>query len=113
MKVIIEDLAKRCLDDILYHNMQYSAKNAIETDIDIFKHFYFLEYSPYIGKYVPKIPDKHFRELLYKKSKNTYRIIYYISESINTVHIVHVSNCKQDFNHILKLHNYFNNYFNF
>lgn len=113
MRVQVEDLAKQDLIDIYYYNYQYSIKNAIETNENILSHIDMLEYSPYIGRYVSKIPDKHFRELLYKKKRNTYRIIYYISESINTVHIIHVSNCKQDFNHILKLHNYFNNYFNF
>jgi len=108
MKVIVEDLAKKCLDNILYYNMQYSLKNAIETDIQITQHFYTLEDSPYIGRYVPKIPDRQFRELIYEKGQNRYRIVYYISENTNTIYILHISNCKQDFNRILKLHNYFN-----
>lgn len=35
MKVIIESLAKKCLDDIFRYNFQYSSKNAIATDMSI------------------------------------------------------------------------------
>lgn len=35
MKVIIESLAKKCLDDIFRYNFQYSSKNAKVTNISI------------------------------------------------------------------------------
>ena len=38
---------------------------------------------PYLGRYVPELPDKHLRELIYKK----YRIVYDISEDSKTVYI--------------------------
>ena len=113
MKVIVENLAKICLDDIFQYNIQYSLKNALETDIGISQCFYDLSSSPYIGKNISKIPDKHFRKFIYNKLRNSYRIIYYISNNKSYIYIIHISNCKQDFNRILKLHNYFNNYFDF
>ena len=58
MKVIVENLAKKGLNDIFYYNMQYSLKNAINID-------------------------------------------YTITEYIKNL----------TFNHILTMHNYFQNYF--
>ncbi len=114
MNVIIDDTAKKCFDEIYYYNIQFSYESAEKIENKILEHISYLEHSSYIGKYVPEIEDKHFRELLYKKNKHTaYRIIYYISEMTNNIHIIYIYNCKQDFYRILKQHNYFNNYLNF
>lgn len=114
MNVIVEDMARECLDNIFYYNIQFSYENAIEIDSDILDYIDYLEHSSYIGQYVSEISDKHFRELLYRKSKHTaYKIIYYISEKTNNIHIIYIYNCKQDFTRILKIHNYFKNYFEF
>lgn len=114
MKVIIEDSAKKCLNDIYYYNMQYSSKNAIETDLNIIRYIQGLEDFPYIGKYIPEMSDDRFREIIYKKTRQSiYRIMYYISEITNTIYIINIISSKQDFKCILKLHNYFNNYFKF
>lgn len=114
MHVIVEDSARNNLEDIYYYNFQYSLKNAIETDINIYKLIESLTDSPYIGRYIPEISDKHFRELIYRKTKHSgYRIIYYISEENDTIYVRNIINCRQDFNRILKQNNYLNNYFNF
>jgi len=114
MRVVIEDLAKENLIDIYYYNAQYSLKNAIETNKNILKYIYNLESSTYIGRCIPEIFDNRFQELIYRKNRRTgYRIMYYISENNNTIYVFNIINCKQNFNQILKLHNYFNNYFNF
>lgn len=112
MKVIVENSAENCIDNIFFYNMQFSLKNAIETDIEITKHIYSISNTPYIGRYIPEISNKNFREIIYKKSKHSgYRIMYYLSENTNTIYVFHVTNCKQDFKNILNLHNYFKNYF--
>ena len=73
-----------------------------------------VEDSPYIGRYIPEIEDKRFRELIYKKTRHSiYRIMYYISEKSNTIYVFNIMNCKQDFYRILKRYNYFKNYFYF
>lgn len=114
MKLVVDNLAKQSLIDIYYYNYQYSLKNAIETNRTIISHIHDLEYSPYIGRYIPEMSNKQFRELIFKTSKHsTYRIMYYISENTDTIYIFNIINSKQDFNHILKLHNYFNNHFKF
>lgn len=113
MKVIVEDLARECLDDIFYYNAQYSAKNAIDTDIMITQYIQDLEDSSHIGRYIPEIADNRFREIIYRKTRESgYRIMYFISEKRNTIFVFNIINSKQDFIRILKLHNYFNNYFN-
>lgn len=114
MKVIVENSAKKCLDDIFYYNMKYSSKNAIETDITITQYMQDLEKYPYMGRYIPEFPDKHFREIIYRRNRHSgYRIMYYISEESNTIYVINIINCKQDFKHILQIHNYFSDYLNF
>lgn len=114
MKVIIGDLAKKCLDDIFYYNLQYSLKNAIFIDENITKNISKLEFNPYLGRHVPKYKDKRFRELIYKKNRNQgYRIVYYVSKLQEIIHVLYVANLKQNFKSILKIHNYFNNYLEF
>lgn len=114
MKIVVDDLAKQSLIDIYYYNYQYSLKNVIETNKKILFRIHDLEDLPYIGKKIPEIMDSSFRKIIYSSSQySKYRIMYYISENTDTIYILYVINSKQNFNHILKLHNYFNNYFNF
>ena len=113
MKVIVENSARDCLDNIFYYNSKYSIKNAIETDINIMQYREDLEDSPYIGRYIPEMTDKRFRELIYKKTKQSgYRIMYYISEKNNMIFVFNIMNSKQDFMRVLKKNNYFKNYIN-
>ena len=104
------------------HNFQRSTACYKETEIEcnelvkympIIKKIHDIEKFPYIGKSISRMSDKHYRELIYKRNKSSYRIVYYISEITDTIHILYISNCRQNFNRILKLNNYFNNYFNF
>lgn len=112
MKIIIENSAKKSLDDIFYYNMQYSLKNAIYIDYSITQQIKKLAENPYIGRYIPEIQDKHFREIIYRNSrKNIYRIMYYIYDFKNIIHVFNIINSKQNFNQILKIHNYFKNQF--
>ena len=114
MRVIVEESARNNLEDIYYYNFQYSLKNAIEIDINIYELIENLADSPYIGRYIPEISEKHFRELIYRKTKHSgYRIMYYISEENDTIYVRNIINCRQDFNRILNQNNYLNNYFNF
>ncbi len=114
MKVIVEDSAKENVLKIFSYNSRYSTRSAVETNIDIQAYINDLANSPFIGRYIPEISDKHFREVIYKKTRHScYRIIYCISEISSTVYVLNVLNTKQDFNKFLKLHNYFRNYFRF
>lgn len=114
MKVIVEDLAKENILNIFSYNSRHSIKNAIETNIDIQMYINDLAIFPFMGRYIPEMSDKRFREIIYKNSLHSgYRIMYYISENTDTIYVLNVLNSKQDFNKFLKLHNYFKNYFRF
>ena len=114
MKVIITDMAHSSIDSVYEFMISYSAINANKTIDRIYEYIYYLESMSYIGKAIPEIADERFRELIYRKSRREgYRIVYYVSEGTETIHILYVANCKQDFNRILKLHNYFNNFLKF
>ena len=114
MRLIIRDMAHDSIDKIFEYLYNYSPNNAIQTIDRIYEQIYNLENMPYIGRYVPKVSNQNVRELIYRKTRNSvYRIVYFISEITDTVHIIYVANCKQDFNRILKLHNYFSNFLKF
>ena len=114
MKVIVENSANLSMNNIFYYNLRYSLNNAIGTDDNIRFYINDLVDFPYTGRYVPEVSDKHFREIIYKKTRqSSYRIIYYISEFSDTIYVLNVFNSKQDFNKFLKLNNYFRNYFKF
>ena len=66
MKIIVETLAKSCLDNIFNYNMQYSSKNALEVDKNIRAQINNLNKFSYLGKLIPEMSDSHFREIIYK-----------------------------------------------
>ena len=114
MKVIVENSAKKGINDIFYFNMQYSLQNAINTDYSITEQIKHLAENAYLGRYIPEFSDKHFREIIFHKNKqNAYRIMYYINDSKDTIRVFNIINSKQNFNRILTMHNFFKNYFKF
>ena len=112
MNVIVENSANIYLDNIYYYNLRYYLKNALQIDNNIRLSINNLADFPYMGRYVPEIMDKHFRETIYKKTRQScYRIVYYISDITDTIYVINIINSKQDFNQFLKLNNYFKHYF--
>jgi len=97
MKVILSTEAKQDIDDIFEYISRNSIRYAIETTRNIRLCIHNLEISPYLGRYVPELSDKLYRELLYK----SYRIIYSIYEEIDTVYIHLVVHDKRNLNSIL------------
>lgn len=100
MNVIITNRAREDLIEIFDYNSGKSIKFAIETDKKIRSYIKDLEIFPYVGRYVPEIPNKRYRERIYKK----YRIIYYISEKNKTIYIQYILNSRQNIKRFLKLH---------
>lgn len=114
MQIIVQDTAHNSIDGIFEYLFNYSVSNAIETIEEIYDNIYNLEIFPYLGKYIPEMKNELFREVIYKKRRSQiYRIVYHVSEITNTIYILYIASCKQDFSSILKIHNYFNNYFEF
>lgn len=108
MKVIIQDTAHDSIDSIFEYLSNYSIENALETIEEIYARIYELEKFAYIGRYVPEIRNNNFRELILRRTRQSgYRIIYYIAQITNTIYIIDILNCRQNFNVFLKQHNYF------
>ena len=70
-----------------------SLKYANETLMNIYSRISELKTTPYIGRFVPEISDKDYRELIYKN----YRIVYKVSEETNIVYICFVLHTKRNF----------------
>lgn len=114
MKVIIDNQARQNIYDIFSYNSKYSLKNAIQINKGIQTCINTLTSFPFIGRVIPEIYDKHFREVIYKNSRNSgYRIMYFISHKSETLFVFSVICCKQDFKQILKSNNYLNNFSKF
>ena len=100
MKIIISNKAKFDIQDIFHYIATDSPQYAKETYENIDAKIQQLNYSPYIGKYVPELKDKYYRELIYK----SYRIIYYISE--NKIYINSVIHSSRNFYNAFYVHNF-------
>lgn len=112
MKVTLENLTKRCLNKIFFYNSNFSFKYAKDVEKSILMHIYLLSHYPFIGRIIPEISDKRFREIIYTKNKHSgYRIMYYISNLSSTIYILYIVNSKENFNQILKQNNYFQKYY--
>ena len=100
MKVIVTKKAKSNLLDLFDYNAQISLNYAIRIDKKIRSYIDELQDLPYIGRYVPEISDKYYRERICEK----YRIIYFISEKDNIIFIRNIFNAKQDKKRFLEVH---------
>jgi len=81
MKIIISTNVKFALNDIFDYSCHFSPKYATTILDNIYKIILNIQEAPYIGRYVPEISNKQFRERLYKD----FRIIYYISKNFRTI----------------------------
>ena len=98
MQVLMSNEAHEDIDSIYEYISRDSIKYANETSEKIYSRIYELESSPYLGRYVPELSDKHLRELIYK----SYRIVYDVSEDSNTVYIHFVVHEKRNFKSFYK-----------
>lgn len=100
MKIIIADSAKFAIGDIFRYLLNVSNQYATEMVNNIYKTILNIQDNPYIGRYVPELPDNKFRERICKE----YRIIYYISELKGTIYIQYIFSGKQNSNLFFKIH---------
>ena len=107
MKVIVTQRAKHNLLDIFDYNVNISLNYAIRIDKKIRSYIEDLHHSPYIGRYVSEISDKHYREQICEN----FRIIYFISEKENIIFIRYIFSSRQDKATIFEVHK--NEIFNF
>lgn len=93
MKILISDDAHDDIDSIFEYISRDSIKYANETIRNIYSLIYELGNTPYIGRYIPELYDKHFREIIYK----SYRIVYNVCEASNIVYINFIVHGKRNF----------------
>lgn len=98
MKVLMSNEAHEDIDSIFEYISRDSIRYANETSKNIYSRIYELGNSPYLGRYVPELLDKRFREIIYK----SYRIVYDISETSNTVYIHFIVHGKRNFKSFYK-----------
>ena len=98
MKVVILKTAERDIKEIYQYIARDSTRYAIETTRNIRKYIASLKSSPYLGRYIPEVDDKRYRELIYK----SYRIVYTMSLNRNTIYILFVVHGKRNFKSVLK-----------
>ena len=88
------------IDSIFEYISRDSIKYANETSENIYSRIYELENAPYLGRYVPELSDKQYRERICEK----YRIIYYVSETNNTIYVRYIFCARQNSNLFFKVH---------
>ena len=112
MQIIISDDVKSAITDIFDYAYNISAKYANRIVYKIYDAIYDLQVSPYIGRYVPELSDKHYRERICEN----YRIIYYVSETNNIIYIRYIFCRRQNANLFFEVHkkqlfNFLNQFF--
>lgn len=100
MQIIISDDVKSAITDIYDYSYNISSNYARRIVNKIYDTIYNLQDSPYIGRYVPELSDKQYRERICEK----YRIIYYVSETNNTIYVQYIFCTRQNSNLFLKVH---------
>lgn len=104
-----------------YNNMRsitkFSAKISTNYSNKVIQKIYStinsIKDAPYIGRYVPELSNKHYRERIC----GNYRIIYIVSEKHNTIFIRYIISRKQNSNLFFEVHkneifNFLNRFFN-
>ena len=100
MQVLMSNEAHEDIDSIFEYISRDSIKYANETSENIYSRIYELENAPYLGRYVPELSDKHYRERICRN----YRIIYLVSEKHNTIFIRYIISGKQNSKIFFEVH---------
>lgn len=100
MQIIISNDAKSAITDIFDYSYNISSNYAHRIVNTIYDAICTLKDSPYIGRYVPELSDKHYRERICEN----YRIIYYVSETNNTIYVRYIFCGRQNSNLFFKVH---------
>ena len=100
MEISISNRAQINIENIIDFSLKISTNYANRIVNEIYSTIYSIKDAPYIGRYVPEILDKHYRERIFKN----YRIIYVISEKHNTNFIRYIISGKQNSNLFFEVH---------
>lgn len=100
MQIIISNDVKSAITDIFDYSYNISTNYASRIVHKIYNTIYDLQNSPYIGRYVPELSDKRYRERICEN----YRIIYYVSETNNIIYVRYIFCGRQNSNLFFKVH---------
>ena len=100
MEISISNRAQINIENIIDFSLKISTNYANRIVNEIYSTIYSIKDAPYIGRYVPEILDKHYRERIFKN----YRIIYVISEKHNTIFIRYIISGKRNSNLFFEVH---------
>jgi len=112
MEISISSRAQTNIENIAEFSLKISTNYANKVITEIYSTIDSIQDNPYIGRYVPELSDKHYRERICEK----FRIIYFISEEENTVFIRYIFSSRQDKRTFFEVHkseiyNFFNHLF--
>ena len=100
MEISISNRAQSNIENVTEFTLKISANYANRVINEIYSTIYSIKDAPYIGRYVPEISDKHYRERIC----GNYRIIYVVSEKHNTIYIRYIISGKQNSNLFFEVH---------
>ena len=100
MEISISNRAQSNIENITEFTLKISTNYANRVVNEIYSTIYSIKDAPYIGRYVPELSDKHYRERICEN----YRIIYLISEKHNTIFIRYIISGKQNSNLFFEVH---------
>lgn len=93
MKVLISARTLVDIDSIYKYSSQFSLVYANKVIKNLYSTIFYLELSPYLGRYVPEISNKNYLEVFYKN----YRIVYSVYKKLNIVYIHFIVHAKRNF----------------
>lgn len=100
MEISISNRAQSNIENITEFTLKISTNYANKVVNEIYSTIYSIKDAPYIGRYVPEISAKHYRERIC----GNYRIIYVVSEEHNTIFIRYIISGKQNSNLFFEVH---------
>lgn len=111
MEISLSNRAQSNIENISEFSLKISTNYANKVVNEIYSTINSIQDSPYIGRYVPELSDKHYRERICEN----YRIIYLISEKYNTIYIRYIISGKQNSYLFFEVHkkelfNFFNQF---
>src|SRR5574344_233932 len=111
MEISLSNRAQSNIENISEFSLKISTNYANKVVNEIYSTINSIQDSPYIGRYVPELSDKHYRERICEN----YRIIYLIFEKYITIYIRYIISGKQNSYLFFEVHkkelfNFFNQF---
>ncbi len=100
IEILISNRAQNNIENITEFTLKISPNYANKVINKIYSTIDSIKNTPYIGRYVPELNDKHYRERICEN----YRIIYLISEKLNTIFIRYIISGKQNSDLFFEVH---------